>query len=639
MKKKQLKIVKLILCLTISAFMMPVEALAMDNPTGGNISVFPVPGNPDTVIKDNYGTINYAKSRGVISYNHYHINHLEGATVGENKSTGIVDEFASGRVENNYGTINKITNTASVGTNTPGGVIKENFNNIDKNMGTIEKQYSGTIKENYGNVGTIGLSATIEKLYEGTITENNGSVVISPAPRGILTVVKIITNKKSVKIEPDTGGKSSVVVDNNESGAVLHVCAGADCTVIDNAGKIEIEEGGVCNIKGKNTGEVVGEPTTPTEEYNYRLILDNVENLSDITFVDFFKKDGNEIYVMDGGSDHNIILSYDTNKYYYPYAVKIMGVMGIKIENTDYSILDDVNQTFTIHFHTIDEYVPTSEGKHKGKCGECAATFNEESCSLIPATCTHKAKCEKCGTEYGSVSPHSYIWVWENGNHKQVCKQCGDIQDIGACSYGEWIIDREAKAGVAGKKHRVCSICKGVENATIPPKPKNGKKKTDNYMKEAFANLEKGRDTLKSEAPAKEEIDRDILKSEEPALTVIASEEATNDFGFFDLKVHKPDGKTTVDQEFLTKNLIGSNVQILLTQNVYPRRDLSTEENGSLKKLTRNSLPKDQAGPVFAVVYNETDGAYVLNGVLDANGTAVFNGFKLRNASTITICK
>ncbi len=135
------------------------------------------------------------------------------------------------------------------------------------------------------------------------------------------------------------------------------------------------------------------------------------------------------------------------------------------------------------------------------------------------------------------------------------------------------------------------------------------------------------------------EIDRDTFKSDAPAHTVIASEAATNDFGYFDLKVHKPDEKTIVNQEFLAKTFVGPNVQILMTQNIYPRRDLSTTENGAFKKLTWNNLPKDQAAPVFAVMYNETDGAYVLNGTLDANGTAVFNGFKLRSASTITICK
>ena len=146
-------------------------------------------------------------------------------------------------------------------------------------------------------------------------------------------------------------------------------------------------------------------------------------------------------------------------------------------------------------------------------------------------------------------------------------------------------------------------------------------------------------DTGKKETPAKEIIDRDIFKSEDPAHTVIASEAATDAFGLFDLKVHNPDEKSTANQAFLAKTMVGPKVQILLTQNIYSRRDLSIAENGSLQTLTWNNLPKNQPGPVYAVVYNQIDGAYEINGILDANGTATFTGFKLRPASTITICK
>ena len=140
------------------------------------------------------------------------------------------------------------------------------------------------------------------------------------------------------------------------------------------------------------------------------------------------------------------------------------------------------------------------------------------------------------------------------------------------------------------------------------------------------------------EIPAKEIIDRDTFKSEADSKTVIVADSIGAD-SFFDLKVHKADAKSTANQEFLAKSLVGPNVQILLTQNIYPRRDLSIAENGSLQTLTWNNLPKNQPGPVYAVVYNQIDGAYEINGVLDTNGTAVFNGFKLRSASTITICK
>lgn len=134
-------------------------------------------------------------------------------------------------------------------------------------------------------------------------------------------------------------------------------------------------------------------------------------------------------------------------------------------------------------------------------------------------------------------------------------------------------------------------------------------------------------------------IDRDTYKSEVPAKTVIASEMFDRK-SFFDLKVHEPDSNTKFNQELLVKFMVpGGGKQIFLTKDVYPGRDLSITENGMTQTISWDNLPKNQPGPVYAVVYNQIDGSYVLNGILDANGTATFTGFKLRPASTITICK
>lgn len=133
-------------------------------------------------------------------------------------------------------------------------------------------------------------------------------------------------------------------------------------------------------------------------------------------------------------------------------------------------------------------------------------------------------------------------------------------------------------------------------------------------------------------------IDYDTYKSEAPSGTVIAAK-SFGDKEFFDFKVHASDAKSVADQKLLVQNLIGSNAQIIQTCGLYPRRDLSLSENGGIYTLAWNNLPKNQAGAVSAVVYNQADGAYVIRGALDVNGTARFTGFILRPASTITICK
>lgn len=59
---------------------------------------------------------------------------------------------------------------------------------------------------------------------------------------------------------------------------------------------------------------------------------------------------------------------------------------------------------------------------------------------------------------------------------------------------------------------------------------------------------------------------------------------------------------------------------------------------GGGDKIFGNATPERTIN-VYAVVYNQIDGAYVITGYLDANGVATFSGFKLRPASTITICR
>lgn len=129
-------------------------------------------------------------------------------------------------------------------------------------------------------------------------------------------------------------------------------------------------------------------------------------------------------------------------------------------------------------------------------------------------------------------------------------------------------------------------------------------------------------DTFKSES-----------SSQPPIINTASGENAS-----FDLKVHAPDARSTANQNFLARNLIKPDVNILITENITSRKDFYLTEKGCVE-LSWSNLPKNAAGPVYAVVYNQEDGAYVLNGNIDKNGVATFSGFKLRPASTITICK
>ena len=180
---------------------------------------------------------------------------------------------------------------------------------------------------------------------------------------------------------------------------------------------------------------------------------------------------------------------------------------------------------------------------------------------------------------------------------------------------------------------------KWEKNSDEPDEPDKPKKTYDlSKLFELYKYLESAEPEDADEEITEVITDYDTFKSECPSGTV-TTKSSLEGQTLFDMKVHSAEAKTLSNQELLSQYLVGADTEILLTENIYPRRDLTTDENGFLQILIWNNLPKNQAGPVYAVVYNQTDGAYVINGYLDADGTAVFTGFKMRPASTITICK
>lgn len=134
----------------------------------------------------------------------------------------------------------------------------------------------------------------------------------------------------------------------------------------------------------------------------------------------------------------------------------------------------------------------------------------------------------------------------------------------------------------------------------------------------------------------KADIDRDTYKSELPSNSVLAVNVADPKL-FFDMKVHPTQARNVINQEFIAKNLLGDNISIILTKDIFLRRDLSINENGEVRTLAWNNLKDVPEGTVYAIVYNETDGAYLMNGLSDGKGTVTFVGFKTRPASTISI--
>jgi len=134
-------------------------------------------------------------------------------------------------------------------------------------------------------------------------------------------------------------------------------------------------------------------------------------------------------------------------------------------------------------------------------------------------------------------------------------------------------------------------------------------------------------------------IDYDTFKSELPSHSVLAINK--DDMTIFkDMKVHALDNATTTNQKKLAEyyaGQMGKRANIILTYGVYNRSDLPLNEIGSKKILTWNNLSYKTPGAIYAVCYNQKDGAYLISGSVNANGTAAFIDFIMNEATNVTI--
>lgn len=449
LRKKYLKRISYLLCGFAFFSLFSLESFARDdNPTGNTMAEFPTPSeieSGNSIMTNNKGTISRAISSGEILYNFGTIDSLEGATVQENCNGATINKALGGTVTVNKGTIGEVNNTAVIKLNALDGVIDKNLKTIEQNMGTVKENYS-SIVENRGTIEKVGTGGTVSKHIEGTIGENSGTVTVVPDPNGIITVAVIEKNSGTVCIEADSNNKSTVKIKNNASNLVIKT--GADCIVENNSGTVTIEDGGKCILTGTNSGTM---PITgvvyPEGEY-YKLILDNISS-NDIQMISNYKIDATDIYVLKG--DY-FSFTFDESKYSVMWSdgssVHSTSVDSIRsFEDETHKYVDDTAKTVTLHIHTFGSYVPSEivEDWHEILCPSCGEVALVEACSGGTATCKEKARCAKCGREYGSLSLEH--------------------------SFGEWIITKEAQIGVEGKKYRDCDLCGYRENATIPAIP------------------------------------------------------------------------------------------------------------------------------------------------------------------------
>ena len=254
MKLKRMLACILTLLLVVS--LLPISALAADNPEGEIIKTTTedIGTNNGTIQNNNYTVETnaavpnengegYKPGTGCIETNH-------GTVKTNNGTVGKTDENGSG----NYGTIDANMENGEVLINQDDGVVKKNFGTIDTNKGSVGTVYeynpnNGLIhtESQEGNYGTISTN-------EGIVTHNGGFTTI-PDENGV---------GQSVGLQGtiETNAKNGVVLDNSY-GSSINKNLGI---VWSNYGTVTNEEGG--EVKN-NCGTVTNKEGGKLDEYSY----------------------------------------------------------------------------------------------------------------------------------------------------------------------------------------------------------------------------------------------------------------------------------------------------------------------------------------------------------------------------------
>lgn len=135
-------------------------------------------------------------------------------------------------------------------------------------------------------------------------------------------------------------------------------------------------------------------------------------------------------------------------------------------------------------------------------------------------------------------------------------------------------------------------------------------------------------------------VDRDTYKSDYPVGEVVCYDSPDMKKAI-DFKVHAAEKRSVDNQQLLTNSYMSAlgkaGAGIVLTKDIFPYRDLTLNEKGSKQILHWKNTGITPGTNVYAVCYNQTDGAYLISGTVNKDKVAIFDQFSVREASTVSI--
>ena len=127
------------------------------------------------------------------------------------------------------------------------------------------------------------------------------------------------------------------------------------------------------------------------------------------------------------------------------------------------------------------EVLAKATGHKAGAAATCTADQKCTVCGTVlakatghkagaAATCTADQKCTVCGEVLAKATGHK--WTDATCKAPKTCSVCKATEgSTAAHKFGDWVVTKEAAAGVAGEKTRTCSVCGATETEVIEALP------------------------------------------------------------------------------------------------------------------------------------------------------------------------
>ena len=121
--------------------------------------------------------------------------------------------------------------------------------------------------------------------------------------------------------------------------------------------------------------------------------------------------------------------------------------------------------------HNWGQWTQNSDGStHTRTCSRNTSHTETGNCSVGTATCTDKATCPVCGSQYGAPLNHDFSGEWQHDadRHWKKCSRCDGTTPTEPHTWDNGTVTKQPTCTTAGERKYTCAVCSATKTDTIP---------------------------------------------------------------------------------------------------------------------------------------------------------------------------